>query len=115
MTAGRSLPPSRRKKRLTIRHAAERADTLSRAIEAHVEARLARYRDQADFSGYFCPGTSSRTWSAIASSGTFCVNVLAVGQQEVARRFGVSGADKFAGPPEVVDTLLAWPRHADWL
>lgn len=19
------------------------------------------------------------------------------------------------GPPEVVDTLLAWPRHADWI
>ena len=132
----------------------------------------------------FCPGTSSRTWPAIAASGYFCVNVLAAGQQETARRFGVSGADKFAGlswspsrsgapvldgaltwvecaveavhdagdhylvvgrvtelgpsqpgrpllfyrgryaamdagsdtgPPEVVDTLLAWPRHADWL
>jgi 3-hydroxy-9,10-secoandrosta-1,3,5(10)-triene-9,17-dione monooxygenase reductase component len=132
----------------------------------------------------FCPGTSSRTWPAIAASGYFCVNVLAAGQQHIARRFGVSGADKFAGlswspsrsgapvldgaltwvecsveavhdagdhylvvgrvtelgpsqpgrpllfyrgryaamdagsdtgPPEVVDTLLAWPRHADWL
>jgi 3-hydroxy-9,10-secoandrosta-1,3,5(10)-triene-9,17-dione monooxygenase reductase component len=132
----------------------------------------------------FCPSTSSRTWPAIAGSGTFCVNVLAAGQQEIARRFGVSGPDKFAGlswsparsgapvlagaltwvdcaveavhaagdhylvvgrvtelgptqpgrpllfyrgryaaidagsdtgPPEVVDTLLAWPRHADWL
>jgi len=132
----------------------------------------------------FCPGRSSRTWPAIAASGYFCVNVLAAGQQHIARRFGVSGADKFAGlrwsrsrsgapvldgaltwvgcaveavhevgdhhlvvgrvtelgpsqpdrpllfyrgryaamdagsdtgPPEVVDTLLAWPRHADWL
>ena len=132
----------------------------------------------------FCPGKSSRTWPAIADSGYFCVNVLAAGQQEIARRFGVSGPDKFAGlswspspsgtpvlsgaltwvecavvavheagdhylvvgrvtelgpsqpgrpllfyrgryaaideasaagPPEVVDTLLAWPRHADWL
>ena len=132
----------------------------------------------------FCPGKSSRTWPAIAASGHFCVNVLAVGQQETARRFGVSGLDKFVGlswspsrsgapilagalawaecaveavheagdhylvvgrvtelgpsrpgrpllfyrgryaamdagsdtgPPEVVDTLLAWPRHADWL
>ena len=132
----------------------------------------------------FCPSASSRTWPAIATSGTFCVNVLAAGQQEIARRFGVSGADKFAGlswspspsgapilagaltwvecaveavheagdhylvvgrvtelgpcqpgqpllfyrgryaatdpgrpdgPPEVVDTLLAWPRHADWM
>jgi len=24
-----------------------------------------------------------------------------------------AGSD--TGPPEVVDTLLAWPRHADWL
>ena len=132
----------------------------------------------------FCPGRSSRTWPAIAGSGYFCVNVLAEGQQHIARRFGVSGADKFAGlswapsssgapvlagaltwaecaveavheagdhyvvvgrvtelgpcqpgrpllfyrgryaamdagsgvgPPEVVDTLLGWPRHADWM
>ena len=132
----------------------------------------------------FCPATSSRTWPAIANSGYFCVNVLSAGQQDIARRFGVSGADKFAGlswspsssgapvlagaltwvecavaavheagdhylvvgrvtelgpsrpdrpllfyrgryaamdagsdasPPEVVDTLLAWPRHADWM
>jgi 3-hydroxy-9,10-secoandrosta-1,3,5(10)-triene-9,17-dione monooxygenase reductase component len=132
----------------------------------------------------FCPSASSRTWPTIANSGTFCVNVLAAGQQEIARRFGVSGPDKFAGlswspsrsgapvlsgaltwvecavlavheagdhylvvgrvtelgpsqpgrpllfyrgryaaidadsgtgPAEVVDTLLAWPRHADWL
>jgi len=132
----------------------------------------------------FCPGRSSGTWPVIARAGSFCVNVLAAGQQEVARRFGVSGGDKFAGvswspspsgapvlrgaltwvecavagvqeagdhyvvtgrvtglgpvrpgrpllfyrgrytatdpevpagPPEVVDTLLAWPRHADWM
>jgi 3-hydroxy-9,10-secoandrosta-1,3,5(10)-triene-9,17-dione monooxygenase reductase component len=132
----------------------------------------------------FCPSRSSATWPLIARAGVFCVNVLAAGQQEVARRFGVSGADKFArlswspspsgapvlagaltwvecavtavyeagdhyvvvgsvtelgpctpgrpllfyrgryaamghgsagGPPEVVDTLLAWPRHADWM
>jgi 3-hydroxy-9,10-secoandrosta-1,3,5(10)-triene-9,17-dione monooxygenase reductase component len=132
----------------------------------------------------FCPSTSSATWPAIARAGYFCANVLAAGQQEIARRFGVSGADKFDqlswspsrsgapvlagaltwmecavtavheagdhyvvvgrvtqlgpcqpdrpllfyrgryaatdqgsadGPPEVVDTLLAWPRHADWM
>ena len=45
----------------------------------------------------FCPGTSSRTWPVIANSGYFCVNVLSAGQQDIARRFGVSGADKFAG------------------
>ena len=132
----------------------------------------------------FCPARSSSSWPAIARAGYFCVNVLAAGQREIARRFGVSGADKFAdvswspspsgapilagaltwmecavaavheagdhyvvvggvtelgpcqpgrpllfyragtrrptrrradGPPEVVDTLLAWPRHADWM
>jgi len=132
----------------------------------------------------FCPSRTSRTWPAIAASGLFCVNVLSAGQQPIARRFGVSGDDKFAGldwspspagapvltgaltwaecavaavheagdhylvvgrvtelgpcqpgrpllfyrgryaaidagsdasPPEVVDTLLAWPRHADWM
>ena len=45
----------------------------------------------------FCPGRSSATWPLIARAGHFCVNVLAAGQQEIARRFGVSGADKFAG------------------
>jgi 3-hydroxy-9,10-secoandrosta-1,3,5(10)-triene-9,17-dione monooxygenase reductase component len=28
-------------------------------------------------------------------------------------RYGVS--DPVQGPPEVVDTLLAWPRYADWI
>jgi 3-hydroxy-9,10-secoandrosta-1,3,5(10)-triene-9,17-dione monooxygenase reductase component len=132
----------------------------------------------------FCPSRSSATWPAIAKAGYFCANVLAAGQQETARRFGVTGTDKFAGltwspsregapvlagvltwmecavtavheagdhhmvvgrvtelgpcragrpllfyrgryaatdqasadgPPEVVDTLLAWPGHTDWL
>jgi 3-hydroxy-9,10-secoandrosta-1,3,5(10)-triene-9,17-dione monooxygenase reductase component len=132
----------------------------------------------------FCPGRTSVTWPRIARSGQFCVNVLAAGQRELARTFGVSGGDKFAGvrwsasssgapvladvltwagcavqavheagdhylvigrvtelgacragqpllfyrgryeqtaaapgdgPPEVVDTLLGWPRHADWI
>jgi len=132
----------------------------------------------------FCPSRSSVTWPVIARAGHFCANVLADGQQELARRFGTSGGDKFAGvrwspspsgapvldgaltwvecaveavheagdhylvtgrvtvlgacrpgrpllfyrgryaatdprhaegPAEVVDTLLAWPRHADWI
>jgi 3-hydroxy-9,10-secoandrosta-1,3,5(10)-triene-9,17-dione monooxygenase reductase component len=132
----------------------------------------------------FCPGRSSVTWPRIAAAGHFCANVLAGEQRELARVFGSSGPDKFAGvpwspsssgapvldgtltwagcaveavheagdhyvvlgrvtelgacragqpllfyrgryaatapepsdsPPEVVDTLLAWPRHADWM
>jgi 3-hydroxy-9,10-secoandrosta-1,3,5(10)-triene-9,17-dione monooxygenase reductase component len=30
-------------------------------------------------------------------------------------RYGVTAAAPADGPPEVVDTLLAWPRHADWI
>jgi 3-hydroxy-9,10-secoandrosta-1,3,5(10)-triene-9,17-dione monooxygenase reductase component len=30
-------------------------------------------------------------------------------------RYGVTAAALADGPPEVVDTLLAWPRHADWI
>jgi len=132
----------------------------------------------------FCPSRSSVTWPRIARAGHFCANVLAAGQEKLARVFGTSGTDKFAGvswspapsgapilagaltwvgctveavheagdhhvvlgrvtdlgavgrerpllfyrgrygvtaaepapgPPEVVDTLLAWPRHADWI
>jgi 3-hydroxy-9,10-secoandrosta-1,3,5(10)-triene-9,17-dione monooxygenase reductase component len=130
----------------------------------------------------FCPSKTSSTWPVIERAGYFCANVLTDGQQELARRFGSSGGDKFAdvswtpsprgapvldgaltwvdctveavheagdhylvtgrvtalgatrvgrpllfyrgryaatdpgsGPTEVVDTLLAWPHHADWM
>ncbi len=130
----------------------------------------------------FCPSKTSSTWPVIERAGHFCANVLTDGQQELARRFGTSGGDKFAGlpwtpsprgapvldgaltwvecaveavheagdhylvtgrvtglgatragrpllfyrgryaatdpgsgPTEVVDTLLAWPHHADWM
>jgi 3-hydroxy-9,10-secoandrosta-1,3,5(10)-triene-9,17-dione monooxygenase reductase component len=26
-----------------------------------------------------------------------------------------AAAARAEGPPEVVDTLLAWPRHTDWI
>jgi len=130
----------------------------------------------------FCPSRTSSTWPVVERAGHFCVNVLTDGQQELARRFGTSGGDKFAGvrwspspggspvldgaltwvectveavheagdhylvtgrvtglgatragrpllfyrgryaatdpgsgPTEVVDTLLAWPHHSDWM
>jgi len=132
----------------------------------------------------FCPARTSATWPRLASSGRFCANILAASQRELARRFGLSGPDKFDGVswspdpsglpvlggvltwascavesvheagdhyvvtarvtslgdstpgdpllfyrgrftlsatadqgslPEVVDTLLAWPRFADWM
>ena len=132
----------------------------------------------------FCPARTSATWPRLAASGRFCANILAAGQRDLARRFGVSGSDKFDGVswapdpaglpvlrgvltwasctvetvqeagdhyvviarvtslgdstasdpllfyrgrftlsaaadegslPEVVDTLLSWPRFADWM
>ena len=131
----------------------------------------------------FCPARSSSSWPRMAKTGLFCANMLSAEQRELARRFGLSAADKFAGvtwtpapngapvltgvltwagctvqtvheagdhfvviarvtdlgdcvagnpllfyrgrftlsateadtPPEVVDTLLAWPRYADWM
>ena len=132
----------------------------------------------------FCVSRSSATWPRIERAGFFCANVLTADQQGLARVFGASGADKFAGvpwspspsgapvlagvltwvgctveavheagdhhvvlgrvtelgdcgpqqpllfyrgrygvtaeepgdrPPEVVDTLLSWARHADWI
>lgn len=132
----------------------------------------------------FCPARTSMTWPRLAVSGRFCANILAAGQRDLARRFGVTGPDKFEGIswspdrsglpvlsgvltwasctvetvheagdhfvviarvsslgdstagdpllfyrgrftlsaaaedgslPEVVDTLLSWPRFADWM
>jgi 3-hydroxy-9,10-secoandrosta-1,3,5(10)-triene-9,17-dione monooxygenase reductase component len=30
-------------------------------------------------------------------------------------RYGTSAIPATEGPPEVVETLLAWPKHADWM
>jgi 3-hydroxy-9,10-secoandrosta-1,3,5(10)-triene-9,17-dione monooxygenase reductase component len=30
-------------------------------------------------------------------------------------RYAKTAAQPADGPPEIVDTLLAWPRHADWM
>ena len=45
----------------------------------------------------FCPGKSSRTWPRDRPQRLLLRRRLAAGQQDIARRFGVSGADKFAG------------------
>jgi 3-hydroxy-9,10-secoandrosta-1,3,5(10)-triene-9,17-dione monooxygenase reductase component len=44
-----------------------------------------------------CPAKTSTSWPAIEASGQFCANVLAAGQEPIARQFATSGADKFAG------------------
>lgn len=45
----------------------------------------------------FLPGLNSRSWSAIAASGRFCVNVLADGQDELCWRFARESDDRFSG------------------
>ena len=44
---------------------------------------------------------ASNTLEAIRNSGRFCINVLAAGQEEIARRFATkaSGEEKLAGVP----------------
>ena len=46
--------------------------------------------------GFFATHSSS-TWPKIRAAGSFCVNILAEEQEEVCRRFAMSGGDKFAG------------------
>ncbi|GAA1560315.1 flavin reductase family protein [Kribbella hippodromi] len=44
-----------------------------------------------------CPGRASRSWPAIERSGVLSINVLAEGQDWLARQFARSGTDKYAG------------------
>ncbi|HVV08125.1 flavin reductase family protein [Amycolatopsis sp.] len=60
---------------------------------------------------------SSRTWPRIERHGRFCASILAAGQEDLCRRFAISGADKFrdvgwapstaTGSP-VIAGALAW-------
>ncbi|HLI52768.1 MAG TPA: flavin reductase family protein [Acidimicrobiales bacterium] len=45
----------------------------------------------------FCVGRTSTTWPRFRDTGRFCVHVLSHDQEDVARQFARSGADKFAG------------------
>ncbi|HEX3839663.1 MAG TPA: flavin reductase family protein [Acidimicrobiales bacterium] len=63
------------------------------------------------------PAKSSTSWPRIAKAGSLCVNVLGDHQQEVCRKFAVSGGDKFAGiswhraeigGAPIIDGSLAW-------
>ena len=46
-----------------------------------------------------CVDKRAESHPAFARSRAFAVNVLAAGQQELSRRFAVSGGDKFTGIP----------------
>jgi 3-hydroxy-9,10-secoandrosta-1,3,5(10)-triene-9,17-dione monooxygenase reductase component len=43
------------------------------------------------------PARTSTTWPRIARAGSFCVTMLAEGQEALSRGFARSGGDKFAG------------------
>jgi flavin reductase (DIM6/NTAB) family NADH-FMN oxidoreductase RutF len=65
----------------------------------------------------FLPDRGSSTFPAIRAVGSFCVNVLAGGQEELCRRFAMKGADRFSqaswhpatrtGSP-VLEDAVAW-------
>jgi 3-hydroxy-9,10-secoandrosta-1,3,5(10)-triene-9,17-dione monooxygenase reductase component len=67
-----------------------------------------------------CPAKTSGSWQRLARTGRFCANVLAAEQRGLARRFGVSGPDKFTGvswAPDpaglpVLDGVLTWASCA---
>jgi 3-hydroxy-9,10-secoandrosta-1,3,5(10)-triene-9,17-dione monooxygenase reductase component len=44
-----------------------------------------------------CMARTSKSWPKIRDSGAFAVNVLSERQEEVSRRFGDRGGDRFAG------------------
>lgn len=58
----------------------------------------------------FCPAHTSRSWPLIRESGRFCVNVLAVDQEDLCTRFATTGNDKFA-PQDW--TLTPWGPALD--
>ena len=61
---------------------------------------------------------ASNTLGAIRNSGRFCINVLAAGQEELARRFATkaSGEEKLAGiPHELVDGVPVLGGALAWL
>ncbi|HEY0487867.1 MAG TPA: flavin reductase family protein [Mycobacteriales bacterium] len=65
----------------------------------------------------FLPAQTSSSWPLIEEAGAFCVNVLAEGQEDLARAFATPGADRFgdrvwtaaphSGAP-ILDGVLAW-------
>jgi flavin reductase (DIM6/NTAB) family NADH-FMN oxidoreductase RutF len=64
----------------------------------------------------FFPAIRSTSWPRIRAAGRFCVNILGHDQEDVCRRFALSGADKFAGlrwspspnGSPLIDGCLAW-------
>jgi flavin reductase (DIM6/NTAB) family NADH-FMN oxidoreductase RutF len=64
----------------------------------------------------FLPDKSSTSWPAIRAAGSFCVNILSAGQQDLCAQFARKGGDKFAGVQwhpapsgaPVLEGVMAW-------
>ncbi|MCU1658614.1 MAG: hsaB 3 [Pseudonocardiales bacterium] len=64
----------------------------------------------------FLPDKSSTSWPEIRDAGTFCVNILSAGQEQLCAQFARKGLDKFAGVSwqpapsgaPVLDGVMAW-------
>jgi flavin reductase (DIM6/NTAB) family NADH-FMN oxidoreductase RutF/AcrR family transcriptional regulator len=64
----------------------------------------------------FLPDKSSTSWPAIRSAGSFCVNILSAGQEQLCAQFARKGGDKFTGVTwqpapsgaPVIDGVMAW-------
>jgi len=64
----------------------------------------------------FFAGKGSSSWPKIEAAGSFCVNILAEGQEAICRRFASKEEDKFAGlgwtttgsGSPLIGDVLAW-------
>lgn len=62
------------------------------------------------------PSKSSTSWPKISTAPSFCISILAAGQEELCRQFAISGGDKFAGVgwhpapsgAPILDGALGW-------
>ena len=110
---GRHLGPAQRRRRLTqvaqpdarvFRRVMAHVPTSVAVVAAVVEGRpeglsvgtFVRASLEPPLVGFFVAKTS-KSWPAIASTGSFCVSVLGHDQSALSRRFAVSELDKFEG------------------
>jgi flavin reductase (DIM6/NTAB) family NADH-FMN oxidoreductase RutF/AcrR family transcriptional regulator len=64
----------------------------------------------------FLPDKSSTSWPEIRAAGSFCVNILSAGQEQLCAQFARKGGDKFAGTrwiaarsgAPILDGVMAW-------
>lgn len=62
-----------------------------------------------------CPALTSTTWPRIEPFGRLCVNLLAEGQEPLARQFSRSGIDKYQGVRWTPSERTASPKLEDVL